>query len=192
MAAAYRRSEPKNRNFPSENFDATKAGHPFPQWTRQADSPPIPVEDLSKWNWQTVALCCNRTMKIVGHRRGSNGSNPLSPEEALRRAAILQAQAKQGHRRNNRSPVAWRDAPIPWRRGPVSGPCAGSAKRALSFPAFRRGSVSKSHARGQSARGLAHSMTCGLLSPCSLRSVMDCGSPLSLLARKLIHRKCQS
>ena len=32
-------------------------------------------------------------MKIVGHRRRSDGVPPLPPAEALRRASVLQAQA---------------------------------------------------------------------------------------------------
>jgi len=33
-------------------------------------------------------------MKIVGHRHRSDGATPLTPEEALRRASVLQAQAE--------------------------------------------------------------------------------------------------
>ena len=33
-------------------------------------------------------------MKIVGKRRNSEDPSPISPEEALRRASILQAQAE--------------------------------------------------------------------------------------------------
>jgi hypothetical protein len=34
-------------------------------------------------------------MKIVGHRRTSNDLTPVSPEEAFRRAVILQAQMER-------------------------------------------------------------------------------------------------
>lgn len=52
------------------------------------------MESKAKWIRQTELAGYSRAMKTVGHRRRSDDTSPLPPEEALRRAGVLQAQAE--------------------------------------------------------------------------------------------------